>query len=138
MTDSQVRDVVIREAGGSPRQMLVNLAVCLDAKDRREAGELVRGARDVAEPVVELCKALMGGASWPKVMGILEQMSEEPTESIRIQVCNYVGGALRRAKSDDAAIALLSVIEPFTEPFPAGSDKAALVVAAAQALFAGD
>lgn len=133
---AEVRDAVIREAGGSPRQMLVNLALCQDATSRKEASELLRTAQET-DAVVDLCKFLMRGGSWPKVAGILDRLADENPDSVRVAVCNYIGGALRRARSDNEAVALLSVIEPFIEPFAAGADRAALMVAVGRALYSG-
>lgn len=132
----EVQEAVLREAEGSPRQMLVNLALCREARSRKEASELLRSARE-SDGVAELCKFLMSGGSWPKAAGLLEKLADEPPESIRIAVCNYLGGALRRASSDKQACALLSLLEPFVEPFAAGSDRALLAVAVGRALYSG-
>lgn len=134
--EREVLDVVIREAGGSPRQMLQNLALCRDARDRKEAMDLVRAAQE-SDGIVELGKFLLSGGSWSRAVGLLEKFVDEPPESVRIAVCNYLGGALRRARSDREACAVLAVIEPFAEPFPPGTERAALALAVGRALFAG-
>ena len=134
--EREVCDVVIREAEGSPRQMLVNLALCREASGRREASELLRDARE-SDAVADLCKFMMQGGSWPKAAALLAALEGEGAEAVRIGVCNYVGGALRRATSDKQACALLAILEPFVEPFAAGSDKALLAVAVGRALYAG-
>lgn len=132
----EVRDAVIREAEGSPRQMLVNLALCRDARSRKEASVLLRDARE-SDAVVELCKFLMQRGSWAAAGVILEKLAGDPPESVRVAVCNYLGGALRRARSDKEACALLALLEPFAEPFAAGADRAMLVVAVGRALYSG-
>jgi replication-associated recombination protein RarA len=132
----EVRAVIIRQAEGSPRQMLVNLAMCRDARSRKEASAILRDARE-SDAVVELCKFLMARGSWPAACAILDKLADEPPESVRIAVCNYLGGALRRAGSDKQACALLALLEPFAEPFAAGADRAMLVVAVGRALYAG-
>ena len=132
----EVRDAVIREAEGSPRQMLVNMALCREARDRKEASALLRDARE-SDGVAELCKFLMQGGSWSKAAALLEALADEPPESIRIGVCNYLGGALRRAASDKQACAILALLEPFVEPFAAGADRAMLAVAVGRALYVG-
>lgn len=132
----EVRDAVIREAQGSPRQMLVNMALCRDARSRKEASALLRDARE-SEPVAELCKFLMQRGSWPSAATLLEKLADEPPESVRIGVCNYLGGALRRASSDKQACAILALLEPFVEPFPPGTDRAMLAVAVGRALYSG-
>ena len=132
----EVRDAVIREAEGSPRQMLVNMALCREAGSRKEASELLRDARE-SDGVAELCKFLMQRGSWAKAVTLLDALANEPPESIRIGVCNYLGGALRRARSDKEACAVLSLLESFVEPFAAGADRAMLAVAVGRALYAG-
>ena len=133
----EVRDAVIREAEGSPRQMLVNLALCRDAKSRKEASALLRAALE-SDAVVDLCKFLMQRGSWSAAAALLDKLVDEPPESVRIAVCNYLGGALRRARSDKDACALLALLEPFAEPFAAGSDRAMLAMAVGRALYSGD
>ena len=133
---ADVRDAVVREADGSPRQLLVNLALCRDARSRKEAAELLRDARE-SEPVVELCRFLMQRGSWATAAGLLEKLADQPAESVRVAVCNYLGGALRRARTDREACALLALLEPFVEPFAAGSDRAMLAIAVGRALYAG-
>lgn len=132
----EVRDAVVREAEGSPRQMLVNMALCRDARSRKEASALLRDARE-SEPVAELCKLLMQRGSWASAAALLEKLADEPPESVRIGVCNYLGGVLRRASGDKQACAVLSLLEPFVEPFPAGTSRAMLAVAVGRALYSG-
>ncbi|MDP3937713.1 MAG: AAA family ATPase [Deltaproteobacteria bacterium] len=133
----EVRDAVIREAEGSPRQMLVNMALCREAKSRKEASALLRDARE-SDGVAELCKFLMRGGSWSRAAALLEALADEPPESVRIGVCNYLGGALRRAASDKQACTILALLEPFVEPFAAGADRAMLAVAVGRALYGGE
>lgn len=131
-----VREAVVQEAEGSARQMLQNAAACWEARGRREAVDALRSARE-AEPVVELAQFLLRGGSWVKAMGILDKLGDESPDSVRIGVCNYLGGALRRAKTDKEACRLLAVIDPFVEPLGAGTDRAALAVAVGRALYSG-
>lgn len=134
--ERDVRDVVIREAEGSPRQLLVNMATCRGAKSRKEASELLRDVRE-SDGVAELCKFLMQRGSWSRAAGILAALEDELPESVRIGVCNYLGGALRRAKSDREACSILAIMEPFAAPFGFGADKAMLALAVGRAMYAG-
>lgn len=131
-----VLDAVVSEAGGSARQMLQNLSLCRDVRDRREAMTLLRSARE-SDGVAELGKFLLSGGSWAQAMLLLSKLADESPESVRIAVCNYLGGALRGAKSDRQACAVLTRIEPFAAPFPPGTEKAALAVAIGRAMYAG-
>lgn len=135
--EADVRDLAIREAAGSPRQMLVNIALCRDAPSRREAMDLLRDARE-SDGVADLCRLLLSGGSWAKAGALLDKLADESPDAVRIGVCNYLGGALRRAASDQKACAMLALIEPFVEPFPAGADRAMLAVAVGRALYGGE
>lgn len=134
--ERDVVDAIVRMAAGSPGQMLMNLATCRGATSRKEASQLLRAA-EVTEPIAALCKFLMQRGSWPSAVALLEKLADEPPESIRIGVCNYLGGALRRAASDKQACAILALLEPFVEPFPPGTDRAMLAVAVGRALYSG-
>lgn len=132
----EVQDIVIRMAQGSPGQMLMNMATCRAAEDRAEAVKLLRDVQE-SDKVADLCKFLLrGGGSWPAAAVLIEKLAEENPESVRIGVCNYLGGALRRARSEKEACAILGVLDPFTAPFPAGTDRAMLTVAVGRAMYA--
>lgn len=133
--DREVQDVVVRMAEGSPGLMLMNLATCRAATSRREASALLREALET-DAIVRLAQFVLDGGTWPKAAVLLEACAEEQPESVRIAVCNYLGGALRRAKNDDEACRVLAKIDPFAAPFPAGSDRAMLAVAVGRALYA--
>lgn len=133
--EREVRDVVIREAEGSPRQMLSNMEVCADARDRKEASELLRVAQE-SEGVVELCQFLIRGGSWARAAGLLDKLADEGAESVRIAVCNYIGGALRRAKTDREAGHLLGVLDEFSQPYGT-AERAMLALSVGRVLFSG-
>lgn len=127
--------VIIRSSGGSPRQMLVNMAACVEAKSRREALSLVQSAQE-SDSVRDLCRFLIDGGSWQKANSILAAMAEENPESVRIAVCNYIGGALRNARSDKDAMHLLSILDEFAQPYGT-AEKAMLTLSVGRVVFNG-
>lgn len=131
--ERDVREVVIGEAGGSPRQLLVNAAVCAEARTRREAAELLRSAHE-SDDVRELCRFLMQPGSWQKAGAILAGLEHENPESVRIAVCNYIGGALRNAKSDKEATRLLSILDEFAQPYVT-AERAMLALSVGRVVF---
>lgn len=133
--DREVRDAVIREAEGSPRQMLSNMEVCADARSRKEASELLRTAQET-DGIRELCQFLMRGGSWSKAASILDSLKDEPPESVRIAVCNYIGGALRNARSDRDATHLLGILDEFAQPYGV-AERAMLALSVGRVLFSG-
>ena len=85
-----VFDLVVREAHGSPRQALVNLAQCRAvATNVQAAAEVLRSALE-SDPIIELCRFLLSGqGSWPMCMSIVERITAPP-ESVRYIVVNYM------------------------------------------------
>lgn len=130
-----VGDMIIREALGSPRQMLSHLAACRDAKDRREAAELLRSAVG-SQGVIDLCRFLIKGGSWVKAMAIVEGLDEAP-ESIRIAVVNYFGKAAKGANTNDQAGRMLEILDAFSQPYNQSDGQAPLVLSIGRALFGG-
>lgn len=108
-------NVIVKEALGSPRQALVNLALCRDVKDYKEAADILRSAMQ-SDPVLELCRFLIKGGSWTRAVGLVEKLSDEAPESVRIVVCNYVASVLRNAKSDREAVHGLHILDAFSPP----------------------
>lgn len=125
--DGGVRQVIVTEALGSGRQALVNLSMCRDAKDRKEAATILKSAIG-SEPVLELCRALSkGNLSFQKAMTLVSKI-EGDAESARIQIVNYFASCAMNAKSDKEASAFCAVLESFREPYNATDKKAGLIL----------
>lgn len=129
-----VGDMVIREAHGSPRQMLVNLAMCKDCKTKKEAAELLRAAIQ-SDAIIELCRFLMKGGSWLKAMAIFSKLSDENPESVRIVVCNYMASVLIGSKGDDESARVLNMLEAFSTPYNPSERAAPLLLSIGRVLF---
>lgn len=104
-----------REASGSPRQALVNLAVCADARSVGDARDLLRSAEDSRE-AVDLAKALTRGAGWSEVQSIISDLRDVSPESIRHVVRAYVTKVVLSTTSEDAAARGIAVLDAFSEP----------------------
>lgn len=133
----QVAGVVIREARGSPRQLLVNLEVCRSAKDRKEANELLEAAVE-SEPVLELCRFVTkGGGSWMKAMALVNDFPDNvDPESVRINVCNYVATVAKNAKSPKEVPFLLNILQSFSTPYNRSEGWAPLLLSIGAVMFA--
>lgn len=127
--------LIIREALGSPRQMLTNLALCRDLKSVKMAAEVLRTALE-SDATRELCQFLLRPGSWTKAMGVVERITDEP-EGVRIIVCNYLGACLRNAKSDTDAIRFLGILENWSTPYNASENNAPLMLSLGRSLFSG-
>lgn len=136
----KLRDDIIRliavEAAGSPRQMLVNLELCRDAKDRRQAADLLQSAR-ASEPVVELCRFITGKrGSWSRAMALVDKLEGESPESVRIVMCNYIAAALKSSTTDKAVCFHLEMLDNFSTPYNASEGLAPLLLSIGRTLYA--
>lgn len=128
--------LILREAGGSPRQLLVNIGACRTVTSKRDAAEILQAAIE-SPGVIALCRLLVKGGSWSRAMAIYEGIEEEDPESVRIIIMQYVGKALRGAKSDDEARFYLNLLQIFEQPFYNPTAKSQLLTGIGAALLGG-
>lgn len=131
-----VLKLVVAEAGGSPRQALVNLALCDGVKSRSEAADLLKSAIE-SEPVIALCRGLYRPQSWAKTAALVAALGDTNPESVRIIVSNYFAKVLIGAKSDREATHFLNVLEAFSTPFNSSDKLAPVLLACGRVLFNG-
>ncbi len=127
-------NLIVYEAHGSPRQLLVNLVQCRNATSEKEAKEVLRSAQD-SEPVRELCQLLLKGENWQKAMAIVGRMEHEAPESVRILVSIYLSKVLQGATNEDRIIHLLNMLEAFSTPYNASDQTAPLLRSIGKCLF---
>lgn len=130
-----IGDLIITEAKGSPRQMLVNLAVCRGITSIKEARTLLQSAQG-SEVVLELCRFLAKGGSWQKAMSIVTKLEDENPEGVRIIIANYFGSVAKGARSDQSAAAALSILDCFSTSYNQSDGKAPLLLSIGRALLA--
>lgn len=130
-----VADQVIKSANGSPRQMLVNLEICRDAKTRKEAIKLLSLAEQ-SDGTLELCRFLVRPqGSWKKIMSIIAKIDDTNYEGTRIQVSNYFGKVCAGAVSDRDAVHALKVIDAFSRPYNQSEGIAPLLLSVGRIVF---
>jgi DNA polymerase III gamma/tau subunit len=122
--DDEILELCAEEAGGSPRQALSNLGVCMDAADLDEAQELLRSAAE-APAAFELARALLKGDSWRVVSGIIERLKETNPESVRHVVRAYMTSVLLKDDNPDA----FGILNQFAQPFSSSDQMSPLVLA---------
>lgn len=132
-----VRQVIVREARGSARQALVNLALCDGAETAKQAAGMLHSAVE-SDPTIELCRFIVKGGSWSRCMGIINKFEGESAEGVRIVVCNYLASVLKNTKSDDSACDLLTKLEAFSTPYNVSEGFAPLLLSIGQALYNGE
>jgi DNA polymerase-3 subunit gamma/tau len=130
---SGVHDLLIKSAGGSPRQLLVNLAVVRDAANKKEAADLLKSILE-SDATLELCKLLASGGSWMKAMVIFEKLKDENPEGVRIVVANYFAKVAAGTSSDAAAGKALTILSHFATEYNASDKTAPLLLSIGQCL----
>lgn len=114
--DAKIVDLCAKEAKGSPRQALANLSVCAGAESLADAKELLRSAEESTE-AVELARALIKGASWSEVQGLLKSLKDVNPESARHVIRAYVTSMALNAKREQDAGRALEILDAFSTPF---------------------
>jgi DNA polymerase-3 subunit gamma/tau len=111
----EILSLMAKEAGGSPRQALSNLAICSGCKTTEEAAALLQTGSESAE-VIDLCRALMKGRlSWKKAMDLIRPLKDMNGESIRQVVVAYFSSVALGGRDPELC---LSILEAFGEPYP--------------------
>lgn len=129
-----VVDIIVKEANGSPRQVLVNLDLCRGISTRKEAARILKSAHE-SDATIELCRFLLNGGSWSKAMKLVNELSEENPESVRIVVCNYMASVLRNTDKNEQATRVLGILDAFSTPYNSSEQSAPLILSIGRALF---
>lgn len=132
-----VRQIICREANGSPRQAISNLVKCLDVKTAREASAILQSAMD-SDATIELARFLLKPGSWAKAMAIMKKFDNESPEGVRIVIANYLTKVLAGANSDKEAIRLLGILEQFSTSYQTQDGMSPLILSVGRAMFAGE
>lgn len=129
-----VTDLLIKEAKGSPRELLSNLGVARTAKNRKEAAELLKSAVET-DASLELCQYVVNGnGSWSKCIGLLNKLEDTNPESVRILMANYLGACLKNAKTNDDAGRLLEKLDAFSISYVGTDGIAPLMMSIGKAI----
>lgn len=133
----RVGTLIAKEANGSPRQALVYLAKVEGAKDYRTAASMLQSAVE-SEPLIAFCRYLIGREkrTWAKALELLLALDKHNAESVRIMVCNYIAGALKRSKNDNEAIFLLNVLDAFSVSYNTSENNAPLYLSTGRIIYA--
>ncbi len=132
-----ISDLCIREAKGSPRQLLVNMAVTRDIQNIKDAKRALASAIE-HDGIIELARYLTkGGGSWLKAMAIFKRIEQENPESVRIVTCNYLAAVIKGSKTDREAIHALSILDNFSTPYNPSEGHAPLLLSIGRCKFSG-
>lgn len=131
----EVYDQITQDSTGHPRNALQILAQVIAVEDEEKRMRVARRAAETQSKTIELCRALVEGAPWKKVAGILKGLKDEDPEQIRRAVLGYCQAVLLSSSSQNDGVA--GIMEEFIEPF-FQSGHSGLTLACYSALFAGE
>lgn len=114
--ESLTKDVynqIIQDSMGHPRNALQILSQVLTVDEAKRLSVAKRTA-EAHSKTIELCRALIGGANWKYISGILKGIKDEDPEKVRRAVLGYCQAVLlNEPQSDQTAL----IMEEFLEPF---------------------
>lgn len=120
----KVRGVVARSAEGSPRDALVKLAMCWEAKSPKKAARMLASGGEIGE-VVSICRGLINGnLTWKIAAPILRSLDGQSAESLRIVTLAYMTKVALGAKTEQSAATMMAICEAFVDPYPPGNSVA--------------
>lgn len=126
-TNNKILRLCAEEAQGSPRQAIVNLEVCMEAKDLEEAKELLQSASESPQ-AIDLARALIKGAKWKDIQGLLRGMKDLNPESVRHVVRAYITAVALNNPNPK----IIEILDEFCTPFNSGDGISPLLVACAK------
>jgi DNA polymerase-3 subunit gamma/tau len=117
LTESMV-NLIVSAAYGSPRQALMNLAMCLGAKTDKEVKQRLNTVSEDEEQVIDICrKMIRGELTWAAVQKFMDTMQGKDVESVRMVIVSYVSKVLSSEKNTKKVPKYLAILENFEEPF---------------------
>ena len=109
--EKEVYDQIIQDSLGRARNAIQILEQVLNVPQDRRL-EIARQTAAEQSKSIELCRALMSGASWKKVAEILSGLKDQEPESVRRVVLGYAQSVL--LKEDNKLCGL--ILEEFMSP----------------------
>ncbi len=106
-----VYESIIRDSLGHPRNALQILEQVLSVGQDARLETAQKSAEEQSQSI-ELCRALIGRASWKKVAGILNGLKDQDAEGIRRHILGYCQAILLKESNDQAALIIEELYEP--------------------------
>lgn len=121
-------ELAAREANGSPRAAIVNLAAIKHCDDEDDARRVLQTVGESKE-VIDLCRGIMAGRMrWGDVQSLLLKMQDPNAEGLRIVITAYFSKVLMTCKPKEAG-RMLDILDVFSKPCNP-SDKLAPILLA--------
>lgn len=110
-----VLTVIVEQAEGSMRRALTYLIACSPCRTRAAAFETIAAAEEEGEEVIVLCRLLMKGAKWGKVVGTLQSIEGLNPESCRMIVLRYFTKVAMNKKDTGSWVRAVEILDAFTD-----------------------
>jgi DNA polymerase III gamma/tau subunit len=130
-----VLELCVKEANGSPRQAIANLAVCSNITDRQDAAKLLRTAASEDREAIELCRMLLRGGAWNQLQPILLGLQEQNAESIRHVVRSYMTKVVLDTSKENERIRALQILDHFMATFDNYNGISPVVIAVGRIVY---
>ena len=106
------------ECGGSPRQALADLLLCLECQTVDEAEQLVHNVTaEGREEVPKMCQRILKGElTWASVLKFFAGVYGSDPESIRLSLCAYLSKVLRNERDESKVMNGLAALDALKEP----------------------
>lgn len=109
--EKEILEQVVQDSEGHPRNALQILEQVISVGPERRLAVAKKTAERQSQ-TIELCRALIGGAPWKKVAGILSGLKDEDPESIRRAVLGYCNSILLKGEDTQAGKVMEQMLEP--------------------------
>jgi DNA polymerase III gamma/tau subunit len=111
----EVVDKIVEEAQGVPRDALLMLGNVINMDKEEALDVLSMGLKeDVRAEAIELCRALIKGANWKNVKGVVDHLKESDAERIRRLIMSYCKSTAMKNSNPDRAFLIYDI---FKRPF---------------------
>ena len=110
--NKKVYDQIIQDSQGHPRNALQILEQALAVPPEKRL-EVAKRVAEKQSQTIQLCRALLDGSPWSKVMQILKGLKEEDPEGVRRAVLGYCQAVLLNGENNQAGVVMEEFIEPF-------------------------
>lgn len=119
--DKTILAEIASESEGSPRQAVIMLQKIIGLTTEEEMKEAIQAIKINEKNTIDLCRALLKGASWKSIATILKLIQDDP-EKVRRAVLGYMSAVLLNSGEKRAAM----IIECFADNYY-NSGKAGLI-----------
>ena len=124
-----VFNLVIGAALGSPRKALTLLQAVWDAPSMAEASRIIE-LQDGSEPLLELCKHLVGGQlNWEKCKGYLSRIEDGEWDNAGLLIGRYLASSMLKANDGAGAERIWKLLDALTFPVETFDRKVAFYAA---------